>query len=210
LSNKIEKTENIEEKLKYLGLDLDKVPVAIKKFEPLEFRIPKFYDEKQYRQYRYISIKDIQILLSPTNRLDEIGEKYKSKYDKLILLSCAEWYTNLIVNNREMLENYFVLPFMDKDLKDELEDKESFYNVCEKYHLDYPKTYIVTYENKDSISLPFDFPVAVKPSNSTDYQLVDFPGKEKSYKANNYDELNKIIQNILSQPYYCAGFYSWK
>jgi len=77
LSNKIEKTENIEEKLKYLGLNLDKVPVAIKKFEPLEFRIPKFYDEKQYRQYRYISIKDIQILLSPTNRLDEIGEKYK-------------------------------------------------------------------------------------------------------------------------------------
>lgn len=77
MSNKIEKTENIEEKLKYLGLNLDKVPVAIKKFEPLEFRIPKFYDEKQYRQYRYISIKDIQILLSPTNRLDEIGEKYK-------------------------------------------------------------------------------------------------------------------------------------
>jgi len=133
--------------------------------------------------------------------MKEIGEKYKSKYDKLILLSCAEWYTNLIVNNREMLENYFVLPFMDKDLKDELEDKESFYNVCEKYHLDYPKTYIVTYENKDSISLPFDFPVAVKPSNSTDYQLVDFPGKEKSYKANNYDELNKIIQNIYGSDY---------
>jgi len=133
--------------------------------------------------------------------MKEIGEKYKSKYDKLILLSCAEWYTNLIVNNREMLENYFVLPFMDKELKDELEDKESFYNVCEKYHLDYPKTYIVTYENKDNISLPFDFPVAVKPSNSTDYQLVDFPGKEKSYKANNYDELNKIIQNIYGSDY---------
>ncbi len=77
MASKIEKTELIEEKLKYLGLNLEKIPPAIKKFEPLEFRIPKFYDEKQYRQYRYISIKDIQILLSPTNRLDEIGEKYK-------------------------------------------------------------------------------------------------------------------------------------
>ena len=77
MPNKIEKTENIEEKLEYLGLNLEKVPAAIKKFEPLEFRIPKFYDEKQYRQYRYIPIKDIQILLSPTNRLDELGEKYK-------------------------------------------------------------------------------------------------------------------------------------
>lgn len=77
LPKKIEKTESIEEKLEYLGLNLEKIPAGIKKFEPLEFRIPKFYDEKQYRQYRYIPIKDIQILLSPTNRLDEIEEKYK-------------------------------------------------------------------------------------------------------------------------------------
>ncbi len=67
----------INEKLEYLGLDLDKIPKSIKQYEPLEFRIPKFYDEKQYRQYRYIPIKDIQILLSPTNRMDEIEEKYK-------------------------------------------------------------------------------------------------------------------------------------
>lgn len=77
LSDKREKTESIEEKLEYLGLNLDKIPAGIKKFEPLEFRIPKFYDEKQYRQYRYIPIKEIQILLSPTNRLDAIEEKYK-------------------------------------------------------------------------------------------------------------------------------------
>lgn len=77
MSKKIQPTESIEEKLEYLGLNLEKIPASIKKFEPLEFRIPKFYDEKQYRQYRYIPIKDIQILLSPTNRLDEIEEKYK-------------------------------------------------------------------------------------------------------------------------------------
>lgn len=72
-----EKIESIEEKLEYLGLNLEKIPANIKKIEPLEFRVPKFYDEKQYRQYRYIPIKDIIILLSPTNRLDEIQEKYK-------------------------------------------------------------------------------------------------------------------------------------
>lgn len=72
-----EKIESIEEKLEYLGLNLEKIPAKLKKVEPLGFRVPKFYDEKQYRQYRYIPIKDIQILLSPTHRLDEIGEKYK-------------------------------------------------------------------------------------------------------------------------------------
>ena len=73
----VENSETIKGKLEYLGLDLDKIPKSIKQYKPLEFRIPKFYDEKQYRQYRYVPIKDIQILLSPTNRMDEIEEKYK-------------------------------------------------------------------------------------------------------------------------------------
>ena len=73
----VNKNKQIKEKLEYLGLDLDKIPKELTKYEPLEFRIPKFYEEKQYRQYRYVPIKEIQILLSPTNRLDEIEEKYK-------------------------------------------------------------------------------------------------------------------------------------
>ena len=73
----VENSETIKEKLEYLGLDLEKIPKNIKQYEPLEFRIPKFYDEEQYRQYRYVNIKDIEILLSPTNRMDEIEEKYK-------------------------------------------------------------------------------------------------------------------------------------
>lgn len=76
MPKKVEVQENIGEKLEYIGLNLDKIPASLKKFEPLNFRIPKFYDEKQYRQYRYIPIKDIQILLTPSNRLDELEEKY--------------------------------------------------------------------------------------------------------------------------------------
>ena len=73
----VEKNDEIEQKLKYLGLDFEKAQEQFKDFKDLEFRVPKFYDEKQYRQYRYIPIKDIEILLSPTNRLDDIEEKYK-------------------------------------------------------------------------------------------------------------------------------------
>ena len=69
--------EEIEDKIEYLGIDLDKIPDKIKKFEPLEFRVPRLYDEKQYRQYKFVPINDIQILLSPTNRLDTLEEKYK-------------------------------------------------------------------------------------------------------------------------------------
>lgn len=136
-----------------------------------------------------------------TEIMKNIGKEYKEKYEKLILLSCAEWYTDLIVTNRKELEKYFILPFMDKKLKDKLEDKESFYNICEKYRLDYPKTYIVTRSNYKNINLPFDYPVAVKPSSSTDYSKVDFEGKEKSYKANNEKELKQIVNNIYKSKY---------
>ena len=74
---KKEVVDGISDKLDYLGLDLNKIPEKFKKFEPLEYRVPRFYDEKQYRQYRYVDIKDIEILLSPTNRLDDLSERYK-------------------------------------------------------------------------------------------------------------------------------------
>lgn len=74
---KKESNEEIIDKLDFIGLDLDTIPEKLKKIEPLEFRIPRFYDEKKYRQYRYVDINDIQILLSPTNRLESIGDKYK-------------------------------------------------------------------------------------------------------------------------------------
>ncbi len=69
--------DEIKEKLDYLGLNLEDAKNQFENYEPLKFRVPKFYDEKQYRQYRYIPIKDIQILLTPTNRMDDIQEKYK-------------------------------------------------------------------------------------------------------------------------------------
>ena len=66
----------IEEKLKYIGLSLDKVPKELLEFEPLNYKIPKQYEEKKYKQYRYIPVEKIQILLSPTNRLENIEERY--------------------------------------------------------------------------------------------------------------------------------------
>ena len=157
----------------------------------IETKNSKIIDVKIYKDLKE-NFKEI---------MKRIGKEYKEKYDKLILLSCAEWYTDLIVTNRKELEKYFILPFMDKKLKDKLEDKESFYNICEKYNLDYPKTYIVTRNNYNNINLPFSYPVAVKPSSSTDYSKVDFEGKEKSYKANNEKELKQIIKNIYKSNY---------
>ncbi len=109
-----EKLDEFKEKLKYLGLEnFDKARNQFENYEPLRFRIPKFYDEKQYRQYRYIPIKDIQILLTPTNRLDDIQQKYKN---------ASPIFEYLDTENEENYIKHTTLLKMIKDLK--IEDIE--------------------------------------------------------------------------------------
>ena len=90
---------------------------------------------------------------------------------------------------------------MNKKLKDLLESKDSFYKMCEKYNLDYPSTYVIDYESRDEINIPFEFPVALKPASSKDYLEVSFEGKEKSYKLNSKDELKKTVDKIYNSGY---------
>lgn len=69
--------ENIIDKLKYIGLDLDNIPEKIKEFKSLDYRPSKYNDEHTYKIYKYIDVNDIQILLTTANRLSTITEKYR-------------------------------------------------------------------------------------------------------------------------------------
>jgi len=70
------KNQEIKKKLEYIGLNLEEIPETLKLVEDLQFRPNVGIDEKKYRQYRFVSPKEIDILLSPTNRLQDIKEKY--------------------------------------------------------------------------------------------------------------------------------------
>jgi len=73
-------TENLNmlrEKVDYIGFELGEVPEFLKDFEPLEYRVPKVYDETTYKVYKYVKIKDIEILITPKDRLDDLEERYK-------------------------------------------------------------------------------------------------------------------------------------
>ncbi len=75
--------DNIIDKFKYIGLDLDNIPKSIREFEPLDYRPSKYNDEHVYKVYKYIDVNDIQILLTPTNRLSDIKEKYRKSSSSL-------------------------------------------------------------------------------------------------------------------------------
>lgn len=73
-------TENLNmlnKKVNYIGFELEEVPEFLKKFEPLNYRVPKVYEETTYKIYKYVKIKDIEIMITPKDRLDELSERYK-------------------------------------------------------------------------------------------------------------------------------------
>lgn len=70
------KTQEINKKLEYIGLNLEEIPETLKLVEDLQFRPNVGIDDKKYRQYRFVSPKEIEILVSPTNRLDDVKDKY--------------------------------------------------------------------------------------------------------------------------------------
>ena len=112
---KIEKQDELELLMENLGLDLKKIKEISKEYTELKYRIPKKYDGiKQYKQYRYIDVKDIQILLSPTNRLDDIEDKYKN---------ASPLYEYLLNDTEEEKEKYQKLISMLKETKIEAIEK---------------------------------------------------------------------------------------
>lgn len=70
------KNQEIKKKLEYIGLNLEEIPETLKLVEELDFKPNAGIDEKKYRQYKFVSPKEIEILLSPTNRLQDVKEKY--------------------------------------------------------------------------------------------------------------------------------------
>ena len=66
----------IANNLQYIGLDLENIPSFLREYHDVDFKPVKSHDENQFKVYRYINIKDIQILLTPTNRLNTAFEKY--------------------------------------------------------------------------------------------------------------------------------------
>ena len=73
-------TENLNiltNKVNYIGFELEKVPAFLKEFEPLNYRVPRVYEETTYKVYKYVNITDIEILITPKDRLDELSERYR-------------------------------------------------------------------------------------------------------------------------------------
>lgn len=132
--------------------------------------------------------------------MDDIYEEY-GKDKKLILLGCADHYVRLIVENKDRLKQKFVVPYSDKPVLDNITLKETFYGLCEKYGLDYAKTFIYTPEMNFEFDIDFGYPVVLKASDSVKYHKKKFEGFHKAYFINSKEELVDTLKLIYANGY---------
>lgn len=134
------------------------------------------------------------------NTLLNLADELKDSGKTLILMGCTDEYAEFIIDNRDILSKRFITPYIDKELKDKLIEKELFYKMCEEHGLDYPKTHI--FNKGDAIcDFGFNYPVILKASDSISYFQHPFEGMQKAYLINDEEEFKRVTYKIYSHGY---------
>lgn len=135
ITKETEKT--FEENLKYIGLNLNKIPTFLKKYEGLNFRPSKSYDETIYKVYKYVNMKEIEILITPENRLTDIKQRYK------LASPICEYLDSEKEENIEKFAKFMKLvTTINKDRIEEITKEQEELNDKIPFEVKYPNNFI--------------------------------------------------------------------
>ncbi len=128
-----EDKNNFKSNLEYLGLNLEKIPKALLDFEPLGFSPSNTYNDNEHKVFKYVPINKIYILLTPTNRLNDIKDKYNNAKPISAYLNPEniEEYATFL----KML-NQVSIPEIEK-----IEERQAIFNKKAPYGIQYDKDY---------------------------------------------------------------------
>lgn len=151
--------------------------------------------------YYYQDLLNDDVLVEALTFVDE---KYPDK--KKILFGNTDYYARHITHNRDRINaisDNFIIPIVDEEMFDKLFNKSSFYALCEKNGLEYPKSvdFLLGTDSIEDFKSPYEYPIFIKPSNSVDYAACEFPEKQKGYKIEDEAQLKHILNAILESGY---------
>ena len=116
-----------------------------------------------------------------------------------LLVPCGDDYAVALSHQMERLDASYHVVCSAGHIVDQMNDKESFYQLCEARGVPYPKTVVVDHDEVPE--LPFGFPVALKPSDAPAYRAHPFEGQKKAFILDTADELAETVRRI-----YAAGY----
>lgn len=186
-----ENTEKIEEKLRYIGLDLENIPEFLKENTPLEYRPLKSSEDKVYRVYKYIPISKVQILLTPTNRLDDIKDKY---------IKASPIYSYINPNNEEDIEKYSTFLKMINavriDAIKEREQEQKDLNIKIPFKVKFHENYLWQIYYSENVDKYF----MLVPTEDLEYSMFFYLLK-KQIEINKSEKEEMIFVPISYEPY---------
>ena len=107
----------------------------------------------------------------------------------------------LISKHKSELADNIIAPYIDFELMNSLQQKETFYKLCEKHGVDYPGTLIYDASMGMDFEMNFQFPVILKPSDSIQYWEHEFETQNKVYTIKDREELERVIGQIYGAGY---------
>ena len=127
----------MSEKLEYICLDLEQIPETLKYVENINFKPNIGIEENKYRQYRFVSPKELEILLSPCNRLEDTKTKY-SKAKPLVS------YLDPKTEEEKELHKEFLRMLEEVDIDEikQIEEQQQLLNKKIPFKVRYPKNYL--------------------------------------------------------------------
>ena len=127
----------------------------------------------------------------------------KKEAEKLLLVPCSDYYSELIVNNRDICEGYVSSPILTKDCYARFSTKASFKELCEEYGVSHPKTEIVIPSGAVGERRERKYPLVLKPSNSNSFEYLhsDIADRRKVYICHDESELKRALESFVLDGY---------
>ncbi len=153
----------------------------------------------------YSKIINLEIYddLQDENSFKKILKSFYMKHrnKKILLIGSNDTYVRLIIENQDYLKKYFIFPYFDIDLLNNLLLKERFYSNFND--LSKPETFVYNVnEILDRTKIKkYGYPLILKPSNGILYHEHDFSNQHKVYKVKNFHELIDVIEVIKKSGY---------
>ena len=119
----------------------------------------------------------------------------------VLLLGCGDSYVQLAAHAKDDLPANVVAPYIDGALLDTLINKEKFYQLCDKYGIDHPATFIYDKSMGHDFTLPWGPPYIAKPADSVAYWACGVHELAKVYVCQSWEELLSALDQV-----YAAGY----
>lgn len=119
----------------------------------------------------------------------------------VLVIGCGDSYVKLAAENKDTFPPNCVAATVSGALINTLINKQTFYELCDRYGIDHPGTFIYRREMGHDFTLDFQPPYICKPANGVAYWEHPFPGNEKVFTCPDRKSLEEVLDKV-----YAAGY----